>query len=165
MTENCKLRKAILSAFYKILKRNFGLLLILWCSFKLWWNFCLDLLSSKFWLIGDWSINVIIIISIFILQLCMLLLLLLFSSLPIGSCQWPLHLIALIYIIYLALSILSLQQFDITFLTMFILTHPVNIPCGRKPERPEKTHDFRKSIFHARCEMRLLWWLRLRDCN
>jgi hypothetical protein len=58
MAENCKLRKAILSAFYNILQRNFGILLILWCSFKLWWNFCLDLLSSKFWLIGDWSICV-----------------------------------------------------------------------------------------------------------
>jgi hypothetical protein len=46
MTENCKLRKAILSAFYNILQRNFGILLIL----------CLDLLSSKFWLIGEWSI-------------------------------------------------------------------------------------------------------------
>jgi hypothetical protein len=57
MTENCKLRKAILSAFYNILKRNFVILLILWCFFKLWWNFCLDLLSSKFWLIGDWSIE------------------------------------------------------------------------------------------------------------
>ena len=29
---------------------------------------------------------------------------------------------------------------------MFILTHPVNFPCGRKPERPEKTHDFRQSV-------------------
>jgi hypothetical protein len=42
MTENCKFRKAILSAFYNISQRNFGILLILWCSFKLWWNFCLD---------------------------------------------------------------------------------------------------------------------------
>jgi hypothetical protein len=57
MTENCKLRKAILSAFYNISQRNFGILLILWCSFKLWWNFCLDLLSSKFWLIGEWPIT------------------------------------------------------------------------------------------------------------
>jgi hypothetical protein len=40
--KNGKLRKAILSAFYNISKRNFGILLILWCSFKLWWNFCLD---------------------------------------------------------------------------------------------------------------------------
>ena len=40
--KNGKLRKAILSAFYNISQRNFGLLLILWCSFKLWWNFCLD---------------------------------------------------------------------------------------------------------------------------
>jgi hypothetical protein len=29
---------------------------------------------------------------------------------------------------------------------MFILTHPVNFACGRKPERPEKTHDFRQSV-------------------
>jgi hypothetical protein len=29
---------------------------------------------------------------------------------------------------------------------MFILTHPVNFPYGRKPERPEKTHDFRQSV-------------------
>jgi hypothetical protein len=42
MTENCKFRKAILSAFYNISQRNFGILLILWCSFKLWWNFGLD---------------------------------------------------------------------------------------------------------------------------
>jgi hypothetical protein len=42
MTENCKFRNAILSAFYNISQRNFGILLILWCSFKLWWNFCLD---------------------------------------------------------------------------------------------------------------------------
>jgi hypothetical protein len=42
MTENCKLLNAILSAFYNISQRNFGILLILWCSFKPWWNFCLD---------------------------------------------------------------------------------------------------------------------------
>jgi hypothetical protein len=42
ITENCKLRRAISSAFYNILQRNFGILLILWCSFKLRWNFCLD---------------------------------------------------------------------------------------------------------------------------
>jgi hypothetical protein len=35
---------------------------------------------------------------------------------------------------------------DITFLTVFILTHPVNFPCGRKPEHPEKTQDFRQSV-------------------
>jgi hypothetical protein len=40
--QNAKLRKAILSAFYNISQRNFGILLILWCSFKMWWNFCLD---------------------------------------------------------------------------------------------------------------------------
>jgi hypothetical protein len=42
MTENCKLRKAIFSAFHNISQRNFGILLILWCSFKRWWNFCWD---------------------------------------------------------------------------------------------------------------------------
>jgi hypothetical protein len=29
---------------------------------------------------------------------------------------------------------------------VFILTHPVNFPCGRKPEHPEKNHDFRQSV-------------------
>jgi hypothetical protein len=57
MTENCKLRKAILSAFYNISQRNFGILLILWCSFKLCWNFCLDLFRSKFSLLRKWSIR------------------------------------------------------------------------------------------------------------
>jgi hypothetical protein len=53
MTENCKFRKAILSAFYNISQRNFGILLILWCSFKLWWNFCLGQLRLKFWKSGN----------------------------------------------------------------------------------------------------------------
>jgi hypothetical protein len=59
MTENCKLRKAILSAFYNISQRNFVILLMLWCSFKLWWNFCLDLFRSKFSLLvlRKWSIE------------------------------------------------------------------------------------------------------------
>ncbi len=34
------------------------------------------------------------------------------------------------------------------------LTHPVNFPCGRKPEYPEKTHDLPQSVdlcsFHMR---------------
>ena len=28
----------------------------------------------------------------------------------------------------------------------FCLTHPVNFPCGRKPEYPGKTHGFRQSV-------------------
>jgi hypothetical protein len=55
--KNGKLRKAILSAFYNILQRNFGILLILWCSFKLWWHFCLDLSTSKFCSLGNRSIK------------------------------------------------------------------------------------------------------------
>jgi hypothetical protein len=51
--KNGKLRRAILSAFYNISQRNFGILLILWCSFKLWWNFCLDLSRSKFCSLGN----------------------------------------------------------------------------------------------------------------
>jgi hypothetical protein len=54
--KNCKLRRAILSTFYNILQRNFGILLILWCSFALWWNFCLDLSRSKFCSLGNRSI-------------------------------------------------------------------------------------------------------------
>jgi hypothetical protein len=40
--KNGKLHKAILFQFYNISQRNFVILLILWCSFKLWWNFCLN---------------------------------------------------------------------------------------------------------------------------
>jgi hypothetical protein len=54
--KNGKLRRAILSAFYNISQRNFGILLILWCSFKLWWNVCLDLSRSKFCSLGNRSI-------------------------------------------------------------------------------------------------------------
>jgi hypothetical protein len=35
---------------------------------------------------------------------------------------------------------------DITFLTVFILTHPVNFSCERKPEHTDKTHDFRQTV-------------------
>jgi hypothetical protein len=39
-----------------------------------------------------------------------------------------------------------MHVFSSTFLTVFILTHPVNFPCGRKLERPEKTHNVRQSV-------------------
>jgi hypothetical protein len=55
--KNGKLRRAILSAFYTISQRDFGILLILWCSFKLWWNVCLDLSRSKFCSLGNRSID------------------------------------------------------------------------------------------------------------
>jgi hypothetical protein len=35
---------------------------------------------------------------------------------------------------------------DITSVTVFILSHPVNFFCGRKPEHPEKTYDFQQSV-------------------
>ena len=44
---------------------------------------------------------------------------------------------------------LYLQQLWYYFLNCvyrFILTHPVSFSCGRKPEHPEKTHDFWKSV-------------------
>ena len=41
----------------------------------------------------------------------------------------------------------TLHQVLRTVITHFILTHPpTNVPCGRKPECPEKTHDFRQSV-------------------
>jgi hypothetical protein len=43
----------------------------------------------------------------------------------------------------------------------FCLTHPVNFPCGRKPEHPEETHDFRQSVdfysFHMRTGFESHW--------
>ena len=32
------------------------------------------------------------------------------------------------------------------FVGPYYLTHAVNFPCGRKPEYPEKTNDFRQRI-------------------
>ena len=59
-------------------------------------------------------------------------------------------------IIYLALPTRagSPQQHMPITVGPFCLTHPVNFPCGRKPEYPEETHDFRQSVdfysFHMR---------------
>jgi hypothetical protein len=43
----------------------------------------------------------------------------------------------------------------------FCLTHPVSFPCGRKPEYPEETHDFRQSVdfysFHMRTGFKSHW--------
>ena len=51
------LRKAILSAFYNILQRNFGLIDItnFVMLFQAVMNFCLDLFRSKFSLLRKWS--------------------------------------------------------------------------------------------------------------
>ena len=40
----------------------------------------------------------------------------------------------------------SPQQREPITVGPYYLTHPVNFPCGRKPEYPEKTHDFRQSV-------------------
>jgi hypothetical protein len=58
------------------------------------------------------------------------------------------HQVLYAYLItYLAYRLFYLNNnCDITFLTVFILTYPVNFLCGRKLERPEKTHDFRQSV-------------------
>jgi hypothetical protein len=51
----------------------------------------------------------------------------------------------------------------------FCLTHPVNFPCGRKPEYPEETHDFRQSVefysFHMRTGFESHWESSHRDLN
>ena len=63
-----------------------------------------------------------------------------FSSLPPGTFQWPITSSPKLPIIlnYLYFQISSL------FSWLLILTHPVNFPCGRKLENPEKTHDFQQ---------------------
>ena len=50
------------------------------------------------------------------------------------------------HVTYLGQIIYLYNSQYIIFLTAFILTHPANLPSGRKPERPEKTHDFRQSV-------------------
>jgi hypothetical protein len=74
----------------------------------------------------------------------------LFNSLSIGgfSVTDYIKYYAYTYITYLP-DYLSLQPlwYYCTFLTMFVLVdHPVYFPCWRKPEPPEKTHDFRQSV-------------------
>ena len=43
----------------------------------------------------------------------------------------------------------SPQQREPITVGPYYLTHPVNFPCGRKPEYPEKTHNFRQSVDYA----------------
>ena len=52
------------------------------------------------------------------------------------------------FFIYLALPTRagSPQQHMPITVGPFCLTHPVNFPCGRKPEYPEETRDFRQSV-------------------
>ena len=40
----------------------------------------------------------------------------------------------------------SPQQSEPITVGPYYLSHPVNFPCGRKPEYPEKTQDFQQSI-------------------
>ena len=53
---------------------------------------------------------------------------------------------------YLVPSTLTNQLFTLAvfLLSLFFLTiypnPPCQLPCGRKPENPEKTHDFRQSV-------------------
>jgi hypothetical protein len=71
---------------------------------------------------------------------------------------------SIIYLfIYLALPTRagSPQQHMPITVGPFCLTHPVNFPCGRKPEYPEETHDFRQSVdfysFHMRTGFESHW--------
>ena len=56
---------------------------------------------------------------------------------PIGVLQWP-----------VTSSIPNKLPIILNYLYffLFILTHPVNFTCGRKPENLEKNHDFRQSV-------------------
>jgi hypothetical protein len=69
----------------------------------------------------------------------------------------------LFFIFYLALPTRagSPQQHMPITMGPFCLTHSVNFPCGRKPEYPEETHDFRQSVnfysFHMRTGFESHW--------
>ena len=66
----------------------------------------------------------------------------LFSSLPYWLFSGRLHEVPQLPIIlyYLYLQILSSLLLPHNYYP--IITHPVNFPCGRKLENPEKTYDF-----------------------
>jgi hypothetical protein len=70
------------------------------------------------------------------------------ANLHVDMIKCALHPVLDAYLItYLAYRLFYLyNNCDITFLTVFILTHPVNFPCGRKPEHPEKTHPVRQNV-------------------
>ena len=78
-----------------------------------------------------------------------------------NTCQQDVFAISLF--IYLALPTRagSPQQHMPITVGPFCLTHPVNFPCGRKPEYPEETHDFRQSVdfysFHMRTGFESHW--------
>ena len=70
----------------------------------------------------------------------------LFSSLPYWLFSGRLHEVPQLPIIlyYLYLQILSSLLLPHNYYP--IITHPVNFPCGRKLENPDKTLDFRQSV-------------------
>jgi hypothetical protein len=73
-------------------------------------------------------------------------------ELPLQMPELPLQMpelpFQIFFIFYLALPTRagSPQQHMPITVGPFYLTHPVNFPCGRKPEYPGKTHDFRQSV-------------------
>ena len=78
--------------------------------------------------------------------------------------SWRASVVPYFYLfIYLALPTRagSPQQHMPITVGPFCLTHPVNFPCGRKPEYPEETHDFRQSVdfysFHMRTGFESHW--------
>jgi hypothetical protein len=71
------------------------------------------------------------------------------ASLECHCCFWiAWHQVLYAYLnTYLAWIIFYIyNNCDITFFTVFILTHPVNFPWRRKPELPEKTHVFGRAL-------------------
>jgi hypothetical protein len=53
----------------------------------------------------------------------------------------------LCYLLSLDYSYLQQLWYYLIYFPNYVYPNPpVNIPCGRKPERPEKTHDFRQSV-------------------
>jgi hypothetical protein len=57
MTENCKLRKAIVIRILQHFATKLWNITNFVMLFHAIMEFCLDLLRSKFWLIGEWSIG------------------------------------------------------------------------------------------------------------
>ena len=61
-----------------------------------------------------------------------------------------------IYLFNFATRIGTPQQREPITVGPYHLTYPVYFPCGRKPECPKETHDFRQSVdfysFHMKTE-------------
>ena len=68
-----------------------------------------------------------------------------YSAHSLGAFEWPITSSILRLLLTYKLAIFTTIGI-FTFLICVYPNPPCQLPCGKKPERPEKTHDFRQSV-------------------